>query len=305
MYSWDDLKHLLAFARTGSILAAAKTLGVNHSTVQRRLADLESRLGDRLIERDLTGYRLTVLGQDLVPLAERVEQAATALERHRASREPGLAGTVRVTCGPTVGQRLERTSLIHDFETRFRGLRVELLMGDRFFDLAKGEADIAIRARAGEPEDEALVGRKIADLNWAVYASRSYIERHGRPDRLEDIEKHRVVHSNGVMANHAATRWLRSVAPNAKVSAYSESWPGLVMVVKSGAGLSPLPVVQGENEADLVRIIDIPGMLNHIYLLMHRDMQRTPRVRAFFDYVVTEIKAFRVALAGRSGGPNA
>src|SRR5215475_5294701 len=149
MFTWDDLKHFLAFARTGSILSAATSLGVNHSTVQRRIADLESRPGERLIERHLSGYRLTPIGAELVPFAERVEGAAAAIERAAASRHQALTGTLRVTCAPTVGERLKRTSLLDAFETRFPGLRIELVMSDRFFDLSKGEADIAIRSRGG------------------------------------------------------------------------------------------------------------------------------------------------------------
>src|SRR6202040_1747112 len=99
-----------------------------------------------------------------------------------------LAGVVRVTCPTTVADRLRRTALIDKFQACYPGLRVELVLSDQFLDLAKGEADIAIRA--GEPEDEALIGRKIAETPWAVYASSSYCERHGRLERLEDIERH-------------------------------------------------------------------------------------------------------------------
>src|SRR5437588_1255734 len=131
MFSWDDLKYFLAFARTGSILAAARAQGVNHSTVQRRLAELEARLGRRLIERHLTDYRLTNLGEKLLPHAEHIEEAVEAFARHlAASSDTELTGTIRVTCSSTVGLRLKRTPLIDAFEARFPGLRVELVMSD-------------------------------------------------------------------------------------------------------------------------------------------------------------------------------
>jgi len=112
MLGWDDLRYLLAFARKGSTLAAAKALGVNQSTVHRRLAALEECLGRPLVERHLTGYRLTELGQDLLPYAERVEEAVAAFERRFSSSDKGPTGVLRVTCAPTVGKRLRRTSLI-------------------------------------------------------------------------------------------------------------------------------------------------------------------------------------------------
>jgi DNA-binding transcriptional LysR family regulator len=298
VFDWDDLRYFLAFARKGSTLAAAKALGVNQSTVHRRLTELEERLGRRLVERHLTGYRLTELGEELRFHVERVEEAVAAVERHIASSHKELAGAVRLTCSPTVGERLKRTPLIDAFHARFPNLKVELVLSDRYLDLSKGEADIAIR-EGREIEDETLVGRKIAEGAWGLYASRSYVERHGHPERPADIARHCVVKCEGIIANHPAGRWLHAVAPHATVMARSESWPGLVLAVKSGAGLAPLSIALGDRESELVRVIDnIPSLVTHFHLLTHRDMRRTPRVRAFFDFVVSEIKEFRAALSG-------
>jgi DNA-binding transcriptional LysR family regulator len=300
MFTWDDLKHFLAFARKGSVLAAAKSQGVNHSTVYRRIAELEKRLGGRLVERQLTGYRLTELGQGLLPYAERVEEAVMACERYLAASDKALTGIVRVTCSPTVGDRIKRSPLLEIFHTRHPGLQIELVLSDRYVDLAKREADIAIRSVGRDLKDETLVGRKIAEGPWAVYASRSYVERHGRPERPHEIARHCVVKCDGIIAEHSAGQWLRSVAPQATVTACSESWPALVLAVKSGVGLAPLSTALGDSESELVRVINhVPELVTHFYLLMHPDMQRVPRVRAFFDFVVSEIRSFRLVLAGR------
>jgi DNA-binding transcriptional LysR family regulator len=295
---WNDLKHLLAFARHGSTLAAARALGVNQSTVHRRLTELEERLGHQVVERRPSGYRLTELGKELRPLAERVEEAVMILERHAASCDKRVIGTIRVTCPTTVAQRLTRTPLLDKFHARYPGLRVELVMSDQFLDLSKGAAEIAIRA--GEPRDERLVGRKIAQTPWAVYASRSYLERHGRPERPENIDRHLVVVSDGAIADYPAAQWLRSVAPHATVAARSDNWPGVVLAVKSGAGLAPMPISYGDGESGLVRMIDdIPELVTNFYLLTRRDLRRTPRVSTFFDYVGDEIRAFRAMLLGK------
>jgi DNA-binding transcriptional LysR family regulator len=223
MFTWDDLKHFLAFARQGSMLAAAKIQGVDHSTVYRRLANLEKSLGRRLIERRRTGYRLTEVGQGLLPYVEHVEAAIMACDRYLASCDQALTGAVRVTCTPHVGERLKRTPLIETFHSRFPGLRIELVLSDRLVDLSKREADIAIRSLANEIADETLVGRKIAEGAWAIYASRSYVERHGRPDCPADIARHRVVKSE-----HSAGLWVGTVAPHATIAACSESSSGVV-----------------------------------------------------------------------------
>ena len=241
--AWDDLRHFLAFARAGSMQAAAKALGVNQSTVQRRIAELEECVGHRLVERHLGSYRLTALGEELRPAAEGVEAAVAAFERHLAASDKGLTGTVRVTCGSSVAACLRQTPLIDAFHARYPGLRVELVISERFLDLSKGEADIAIRL--GEPRDEALVGRKIADASWSVYASRDYVERYGRPDDLEDLKGHLVIGCDGSIANYPGARWLRSVAPHATVAARSEHWQGVMLAVKAGAGLAAMPHCKG------------------------------------------------------------
>lgn len=296
VFDWNDLKHFLAFARRGSTLAAAKTLGLSQSTVHRRLTELERRLGRRLVERDATGYHLTVLGKALLPFAERVEEAVAAFERHLA-RDNEFAGTLRVTCPTTVAERLAETSLIETFHERFPGARLELVVSDQVLDLARGEADIAIRA--SERRDDNLVGRTLAEASWAVYASRAYVERCGRPGCPEDIRHHRVIGFGGSIADYPAAQWLRAVAPEASITMRSDSWPATIQAVKSGAGLMPMPAVIGDRESDLVRVIDdIPDLVTKYYLLTHRDLHDTPRVRAFFDFVAAEIKGFRTVLAG-------
>jgi DNA-binding transcriptional LysR family regulator len=295
MLEWDDLRYFVAFARAGSMQGAAKALGVNQSTVQRRISELQERVGRRLVERHLTSYRLTELGQELWPAAEGVEAAVAAFERRLAASDKSLTGIIRVTCGSILADRLRRTPLIDLFHSHYPGLRVELVISDRFLDLAKGEAEIAIRA--GEPQDEALVSRKIAEAAWAVYASHSYVERHGRPQGPEDIANHVVIGCGEAIAHYPGARWLRSVAGHATVTTRSDNWPGLVLAVKSGAGLAALLAFQGDNETELVRVIDDIDLTTPYYLLMHRDMRQTPRVRAFADFVAQQIVSFRALVS--------
>jgi DNA-binding transcriptional LysR family regulator len=300
MLEWDDLRYFLAFARAGSMQAAAKALRVNQSTVQRRISELEERLGRRLVERHLTTYRLTELGQELRPTAEKVEAAVATFERQLAASDKDLTGIIRVTLGSILADRLQRTDLIDEFHARHPSVQVELVISDRFLDLSKGQADLAIRA--GEPHDETLVGRKIAEAPWAVYASHGYLKRHGRPMCPEDIGRHIVVGCGDSIAHYPGARWLQSVAPHAKIASRSDNWPGLILAVKSGAGLAMLLAFQGDNEPDLVRVIDI-DLTTPYYLLMHRDMQQTPRVRAFADFVGSEIKSFRALISQHADAP--
>lgn len=296
---WDDLKHFLAFTRAGSMQAAAKALDVNQSTVQRRIAELEERVGRRLVERHLGGYRLTALGEEMRPAAEGVEAAVAAFERDLAARDKGVTGTIRLTCGSGVAACLRRMPLIEAFHAHRPGVQIELLITDRVLDLSKGEADLAIRVvpREDERKDEPLVRRKIADVSWSVYASRGYLERYGRPADPDNLKGHLVIGCDGPIADYPGARWQRSVTHHATIATRCDHWQGLILAVRTGAGLAALPHFQGDNESDLVRVIDDIGLVLPCYLLMHREMQHTPRVRAFADFVHSEIKSFRAVLS--------
>ena len=186
MFDWNDLKYFLAVARHHSTIAAGKALGLSQSTVHRRLSELERRTGRQLVTRHTTGYRLTEFGEELLPYAERVEAAVTDFERRVTDTARDLTGVIRVTCPEPIVYRMTQSKLIDRFHARHPRLRVEFVTSDRYLDLSKGEADVAFRS--GDTDDE-LVGRKIADSIWAVYASRGYIERHGQPERVEDLSR--------------------------------------------------------------------------------------------------------------------
>jgi DNA-binding transcriptional LysR family regulator len=300
MFDWNDLRHFLAVARNGSTVAAAKAMGLSQSTVHRRLAELQKRMGRHLFIRHSTGYRLTESGKEIVPLAQQVEAAALAIERHLAASDDAPTGTVRITCSESIGYRLMRSTLLDTFEARYPELKVELLMSDRYFDLSKGEADIAIRA--GEAHDDSLIGRKIADVPWALYGSRYYVQRHGTIRDIGEIANHLVVGFDGDMKRHAAAQWLQNVAPSAKIVARSTSVPGLMMTVKSGAGVAPLPSAMAGQDPDLVRMLGpIPAITSYIYLLSHPDLRQMPRVRAVFNFFAAELDAVRKMLVGNSG----
>lgn len=295
MFDWNDLRHFLAVARHGSTIAAAKALNLSQSTVHRRLAELEKRIGRNIVIRHATGYRLTEFGTGLQPWAEQVEKAVGSLERYLVVADDTPTGSVRVTCSESIGSRLMQSPLLETFHSRHSGLRIELIMSDHFLDIAKGEADVAIRA--GVPNEETLVGRKIADVPWALYCSRTYLDRHGRVERAEDISAHSVIEFDGDIRDHHAAKWLRSVAPTARVVARSNTVPGLLMTVKSGAGLAPLPVPLAARETDLVSVLGpLPGLYSPIYLLTHPDLRHMPRVRTFFDFIISEIDTVRAVL---------
>ncbi len=141
MLDWNDLKYFVAVARHGSTLAAARALKVNQSTVQRRLAELERRVGQPLVRRHPTGYRLTEFGEALLPHAQRIEQAVQVFEEQVEVSRREATGVVRVTCPEPLAVRITNSPLLERFRARYPGIEVEFAMSDRYLDLSKGEAD--------------------------------------------------------------------------------------------------------------------------------------------------------------------
>ena len=301
MLDWDDLRFLLAVARDGSTAAAARTLAVNQSTVVRRVTALEAGLGLRLFNRQRQGYRLTAEGLALVEQAALVEAAVLNFARRAAALDQALTGSLRVTTAE--GMALDLVPrLLNEFHRRHPGMQVDLLIDDRYQDLSDGRADVALRA--GPPGDGSLVGRKLAEQAWAVYASRGYVERCGMPDGAADLERHRVVGFEGALGGIMPARWLQAVAPRSEIACRSNSILGLLFAAQSGAGLTLLPCVIGDPAADLVRVVDpVPGLTGGFWILTHPDLQKQPKVRAFFDFMAAEIVKYRPLLLGQTRAP--
>jgi DNA-binding transcriptional LysR family regulator len=297
MLDWNDLKYLLAVARHQSTAAAGRALGVNQSTVQRRLVELERSLGQPLVQRHPSGYRLTSFGEQLLPLAQQVEQAAVALTQHVENFQRDVTGVVRVTCPEPLVYRISNSTLLERFRTRYPALHVEFVTSDKYLDFAKGEVDIALRS--GDTDDNALVGRKVGDSLWAVYASPKYIARRGQPDSVDDLERHDWVGFDDTMAQHRAATWLAQVAPAAHLVARNNSVLGLVYSAKAGMGLAALPTALGDAEPDLVRVLGpIPELARIWRVLTTPELRRTPRVAALFDFLVDEVDALRPIITG-------
>lgn len=297
MFDWNDLRHLIAVSRSGSTLAAARALGVNQSTVHRRLVELERRTGLGLVRRQPAGYRLSELGETLIDHVLAVETAVENLERKIRSLKLDLEGTIRLTCPEPTVPRIAACGLIDRFHMRYPRLVVEFVTSDRYLDLAKGEADVAFRS--GEPVDERLVGRKICDSVWAVYASKSYIQKRGRPESIADLANHALIGFDGIMKGHRVAKWLPTAVPDARVVSRSSSMLGAVSSVKAGVGIAPLPTTLGDAEDTLVQVLPpVEELTRSWYLLTPPELRRTPRIAAFVDWVLDDIPALREALVG-------
>lgn len=281
MFDWDDLRVFVAVAHAGTTLGAARRLGVSQPTVVRRIAGLEKATGVTFFERGRTGYRLTEAGQEILPLVEQVGREMAAIAEVVSSRSRRLSGTIRVTAAEPVANLLVAPAVLA-FQRTHPDVEIQMLISDRFLDLARGEADVALRATINGLEDSSLTGRRLADAPWAVYCSRSYAETKGRPSCLAACEGHAILSSERSTGGFPVMLWLEEAAPNAKVVWRSNSLASLQSAVRAGLGLSPLPCLLGRNDPELVRCFDAGGAdCPDLWILSHAGARRQPHVRSF------------------------
>lgn len=235
---------------------------------------MEKRIQRKLVTRETSGYRLTEYGVELLPFAERCEAAVLELQRHVQDKIRDLTGIIRVTCPEPLVARIMKSPLLERFNARHPNLKIEFISSDRYLDLSKGEADVAFRS--GDTDDE-LIGRKIAESFWAVYASKDYIARNGRPSQLDELTNHPIVAFDETLSTHRALTWLKDVVPQAKVVSRHNSVLGLVSAIKSGIGIGPLPTALRDAESELMRLIGpIPAMTRNWRMLAHPGLRRPP-----------------------------
>jgi DNA-binding transcriptional LysR family regulator len=286
---WGDLRYVLAVARAGSALRAAEQLGVNQTTVLRRLEALETALGVPLFERRRSGHKLTPVGERVVRTGESIEREVqdltSALDAHRRA----LSGSIRLTTSESLAARLIAPCL-RSFQECHPDVTVELLVTDERLDLARGEADVALRA-SSTPQGAGVVARRLPDAPWTIYCSRAYAAERGMPRRREEIRKYDVVGMEGRMAQLEGSRWLAEAAAGAPIRCRSNSLTNLVSNLKAGLGLGALPSIIGDAEPELVRCFSLPPDLSsQMWLIVREEIKDHAHVRAFADHLATYIR---------------
>jgi len=283
MLAWDDLRFVLAIARNGNLRAAASALGVNHSTMFRRLNAAEAAIGAKLFERLAAGYRPTDAGRRVIEAAERMETEALALDRELTGRDTRLTGTLRVTASETLAFGM-LTGEIAVFRERHPGIVVELLVDNRVLDLSRREADIALRAT--RPAQGDLFGRKLADVRWCFYGAAARLKGGRAPASRRDLARHEIVRWAEATQPTKAAAWLAKNVPDAPVGYRTGSLVNQFMAAKAGLGLALLPCYLGDADAALARVgPPLTDLTTELWLVTHRSLKDTARIRAFMEVV--------------------
>jgi DNA-binding transcriptional LysR family regulator len=292
-FDWDDLRFALAVAAGGSLAAGGRLLGVNHTTVLRRIAALEKRLGARLFERLPSGYTLTPLGEELVEAARGIDESVNRLELKLAGADAGVSGVVRVTTTDTLAVSL-LPEIFAELKAAHPGLELEVATSNLFLNLTRREADVAIRPADDPPP--ALFGRRIASVGFAVYGRR---DRFAKPLPLAELARHPFVAPDDSLSATAAARWIASALPDAAIAARADSFVTLAAIAEAGLGLAALPCYLGDRSEKLARLSQpIEAMRTGLWLLTHEQLRRTARIRAVLEFVGAALAKRRKAIEG-------
>lgn len=291
-FAWDDLRLFLAVARAGTLAGAARTLGVNHSTVFRRLNALEERLQTRLFDRLAEGYRPTVAGESLRGHAERMEETAQAVERELQGQDVRLSGTITVTTTNTLANRF-LAPMFERFVDAWPDIRLEVLVSGANLDLSRHEADLAIRPTNAPPDN--LVGRRLGTLHWGLYGARGYLAARPPVGEALEGEGHRFIGGSTLIGALGSTRWLDARVPAARVALRTNSIQAALGAAAEGTGLAVLPHYMARAEPALCCVQAIPAdqVSTALWLLYHPDLRATARVRAFMAHAVAALEAQR------------
>jgi DNA-binding transcriptional LysR family regulator len=289
---WNDLSLVLAICRTGSLSGAARTLGVTHSTVFRRINAIEKSLDVRLFDRQPNGYVMTEAGEAVQRAAERIDEQVDALTRELLGRDLRLRGPLRVTSPEGLALKILGPAL-GSFCSKHTGIQMDLIITSDALRLSRREADLAVRVTRKPPEN--LIGRRICKFRFAMYASRAYLK--GNEDTA--LEDHQWILTDDGFEQLPPSIWKKKDRSSAQIVFTSNNVMATVDAAKQGLGVAPLPCFLGDAEDGLVRVIGPPEALTmDLWVLTHPDLRNTARVKALMTFLIEALEAKKSAIEG-------
>ncbi|MDH7794670.1 MULTISPECIES: LysR family transcriptional regulator [unclassified Beijerinckia] len=280
MVDWEDIRHFLAVAQSGSLSAAARSLKVDHATVSRRLAALEAALDVRLVDRLPRSCRLTTTGQQVFERALEMEAGAHGIARLAKAAHAPLVGRVTLSAAPVLVTHLLAERLTR-FRTEYPDIRLSLSSEGQQISLSRREADVALRM--AQPDEASSVARKIGRMPFGLYAHRAYVH-------LTIPERWQFIAFDESFADMPQQVWLLGIAGKRPVACELNLISEHLIAARAGAGVAGLPCFIGERDRDLVRIDqDVPAFARDIWLAVHHDLRQAPAVRAVMDFVAAAV----------------
>jgi DNA-binding transcriptional LysR family regulator len=281
---WNDLRYFLAAYRHRSLAGAARELECEYTTVGRRLAALEAALSTTLFIRTPEGLAPTPAANDLMPLAEHVERSVFAIELRATGHDDRAEGVVRVTCAEGFSAYI--VDQLAALRAQHPKLVVEIIADLRPLDLARGEADIALRM--GPTTQRELIERTLCVMSWQLFAAKDYVERRGAPDSVDNLRGHDIVGYDDFLAHVPGARWLTEHGDGATVVFRGNSLRAVIDAAVAGLGVTVLPYFLATRERLQLLAPDVLGT-RALSIVVHPDLQNVARVRAVIDFLSAAI----------------
>lgn len=284
MNDWSDYPILLAVAKTGSLTAAGEQLGISQPTVGRRIKALESRFGVPLLGKDEGKMVLTEFGYKVIDHVRRMETEADAIIRSSATLETSLSGPIIIAASEGVGDWWV-PSVMREFHKEYPEISIEIKMDFKAANLAQREADIALRWM-GPGTQNSLIGRKVSEFGFGLYASKEYVEKRGMPKQPLDLLDHDGVAMVMGANDFWPTNHNGSVLERPRITFKTNNILAHHHAVLSGYGIGMLAYAATDHEQGLVRVLSDVERVEDLWLVAHEDLRKSARVRAAYDYLI-------------------
>lgn len=296
---WDGIRYFLEVARTQRVSAAAKRLGVRHTTVSRRIHFLEQSLGTVLFNKSkATGYTLTEDGQRFFVHSERIESALLSAQEEVSGQAAALSGHLRVGATEAFGSYV-LAPLMVDFERRFPNITLDIMPVPRFISLSKREADIAISLE--QPQRGPYLCTLLGEYTLLLYGSADYFERHPPIRSADDLLQHRFIGYVEELLFSDHLRYLEDIVPAAQVGLRSTSVIAQYHAALQGNALAILPCFMAGQDTRLTPVLpETIRVTRRFWMYCHEDLRQSKRVMALWDFIKRSAELNRPLLCGDS-----
>ena len=300
-FDWNDLRSFLAVARSGRLTVAASRLGVDHTTLSRRIGALEHALKAQLFDRSPTGYTLTEQGLRLMPMAEEMERLASGAEESVGGSAAAVEGPVRIGSPEGFGSYF-LAPRIAALKARHPRMTPQLVAAPAVFNVARRDADLVVSV--SRPPAGRLVVSKLIDYDLALYAAPSYLDARPPLETAADLCRRQFVSYIGDLLHFPELDFLQHVAPDCATSVESSNLVAQLRATLAGAGLCVLPAFLAGEEKGLVRVLpEEVSLTRSLWLIVHQDLADLARVKAAMRFIREEVEAARNAFTLRGSSP--
>lgn len=283
VFDWDDVRIFVAVAAEGSTLAASRKLGMNQTTVSRRIQSLEHALKLTLFERDTRGYSLTPQGSSLLDVAGQMAAAAGNVELRAGNLARDMAGTIRIS-SPSMAMEHWGFPVLAKFRQHHPEIEFDIDTSENQVSLERGEADIALRA-TDKVIGDTLVARKLCLITWGVYGSRDYLQKHGAPYSIEECDGHAFMYyADDIASKIRCVNWFGSRIDADRIVQRVNTVLAMAGSLKTGLGIGVLPCVVGGNIDDLVCCFRHEELTHPLWIVASKDGYMQPRVKSFMRF---------------------